>query len=268
MADKVTIPNISAPFLMPDGQISVVWFQYLIGLLRQTNDPVIPELDALILLVRSINGQSNATVDIPQSFSASSASLIDPGAYCAPAIKAPAQVFLGDVPAHGLQVDEALHALATTTLAGFMSAADKAKLNTIPGSISNFMVYQSVAQAVPGGAATPLTFTTKLFDDNTEYSIATSQFVPAISGTYVFTACVTGTQGAVTRRQLAVLVNGVQTLILQDSNGNTGACSIVGCTGPVKLVAGDIVQIAHLTNIADTTVATQSRTYFGGWRIK
>ena len=138
----------------------------------------------------------------------------------------------------------------------------------VPGSISNFMVYQSVAQAVTATTQTPITFTSEVFDDNSEYSVVTSTFSPIFAGTYVFSAGIFGSQAAATRRQLSLYVNGVVRAIMQDSTGNTGACCLAGCSAPVNLSAGDLVIISYYSGIAENTAASPTGTYFGGWRIK
>lgn len=138
----------------------------------------------------------------------------------------------------------------------------------VPGSISNFMVYQAVAQPITAATQTPVTFTSEVFDDNSEYSVASSAFVAGFAGTYVFSAGVIGSQGAATRRQISLYVNGIKRVVMQDSTGNTGLSCLAGCSGPVQLSAGDTVSISYYSGIAEDTFATQLGTYFGGWRIK
>lgn len=157
---------------------------------------------------------------------------------------------------------------ATTSAAGSMSAADKTKLDSIPGSITNFSAYQSTLQAITAATQTKLLFQTKVFDDNTEYATASSQFVPTVSGTYVFNAGVSGSQTAQARRQLNLYVNGVKNTIMQEFNTGIGDCVIAGSSGPVKLTAGDIVNAYYYSSIAENTAIGSNATYFRGWRIK
>ena len=159
-------------------------------------------------------------------------------------------------------------AAATSGAAGSMSAADKAKLDTIPGSISCFSAFQNAAQAIPANTQTIITSYTKLFDDLSELSTGTSVFTPAVSGTYIFTAGVTGGQVTATRRLISIFVNGAQKCTLSDNSATNGQAVAVGTSPPMRLVAGDAVTFVHFTGIADTTFPGQNTVFFGGHRIK
>ncbi len=133
---------------------------------------------------------------------------------------------------------------------------------------SNFSVYQTVAQPFAVGTLTNVTFEIELFDDLGEFSTATETFTAANAGIYIFNGGVYGSQLMPTRRLLLINVNAAQRIWLQDANGHTGNCMIAGSSGPVKLNAGDQVNLAYYTEIADTTTPGQVSTYFSGVRIK
>lgn len=147
--------------------------------------------------------------------------------------------------------------------------AEMRKVILLSSSVSNFMAYQSVAQAVGAAAFTTVSFQTEVFDDLNEFNAGTYTFVPAAAGTYAFVAGLRGTQGAATDRISVLFVNGSERVRLYQSNTAAGLNTIAaGCSGPVNLAAGDSVQIRYYTTIADTLVTGQANTYFGGWRIK
>jgi len=157
---------------------------------------------------------------------------------------------------------------ATTSTAGSMSAADKTKLDgLVIANMSNFMVHQTVSQSVVGGVPLKATFTTKDFDDLTEYDTATSRFICNNTGTYVFAAGVVGSQATLVRRQLAIYVNAVMYQIIQDA-WSTGPMCIAGSSAPIKLNAFDQVSVEYYSDQPETTTTGKQNTYFGGWRIK
>jgi len=263
---SATVPDIAAPFVMDNGNINPVWFQFFLKLFVRTSSGNNPEIENLKIIVNALYGQDSSQVEaIPDLRAMLSQAMSLQGVAPQQPVQQPD---MGLVPTHGLQTDEALHALATTTLAGFMSAADKVKLNGIAGAISCFSAYQSAAQAVALNTQTTITGYTKLFDDNTEFSTGTSAFVAAAAGTYVFAGAVTGTQAAATRRQLSLFVNGTQRTTLFDMSAATGTATITGSSMPIRLAANDSVTFRYLSGIADTTVVGQNLTFFGGWRIK
>lgn len=158
---------------------------------------------------------------------------------------------------------------ATPSVPGSMSAADKAKLDGIVGGATScFMVYQNSPQAISIGTQTAINYAAVVFDDTSEFSLGLSAFVAANTGTYVFNAGVAGSQTTATRRQVSIYVNGAQRIVIQDATGNGGNCSMSGTSGPMKLTAGDQVQVRYFTSIAENTSPGQIFTYFGGWRIK
>lgn len=167
---------------------------------------------------------------------------------------------------HGSRAGGALHAEATRTVAGFMSAADKTKLDYI--SSSNFYVYQlASAQSIAAATFTILNFDTVGFDDTGEFDMATDTFSPDIAGHYVFNGSVYGTQGATANRALDLYVNGTSVRRLAQRN-DVGTSALGGSSGPVALSAGDLVTLRYFTSIADITSNQANATFFSGWRIK
>lgn len=273
MADlRANIPEFRTPIIdVKTGMIDPVWWQFFIKLFERTGSEngsggssIIIDITILKKLVDQIYGLSIGQAIQPPFKQKDYPETLVPIFQRAAAPIA----FPFDVPTHGLQYDPALHAVATPTDNGFMSAADKTKLNSLTGGPTNFMVYQSAAQAIPASTQTLVTFTTKVFDDNSEYSIVTSQFIPALTGTYVFSVGIGGSQVAATSRQVSLFVNGVQRVVMQEDTGRQGNSVLAGCSGPVKLTAGDIVRISYFTGIAENLTVGQPFTYFGGWSIK
>jgi len=135
-------------------------------------------------------------------------------------------------------------------------------------AISNFKAYQSTGQSISASTATAIIFQTKVFDDLTEYDVATGKFTAKVTGTYVFNASIHGDQTAVTNRIVSFWVNGAISCRAQQDDGATGNCSMIGSSVPIKLIAGDYVQVYYYTGAAETLHTGATETYFGGYRIK
>lgn len=167
---------------------------------------------------------------------------------------------------HGNRGGGPLHAVATRTVPGFMSAADKTKLDYL--SSTNFYVSQNVTpQSIAASTFTALNFDTKNFDDNNEFDIAADTFVPLITGYYTFNGSVYGTQGATANRALDLFVNGVSVRRLAQRN-DVGANALGGSSGPVLINAGDVVTLRYFTSVADITSNQANATFLSGWRVK
>lgn len=159
MDTKAIIPIPDAPMVMGN-RVTEVWFRFFLQLFNRTGAD--PGVD-VTKLVRDINdlqailnGQTPTELagqDIPPADVVASAAIAlvmgrldelqaqiqqvvaancvpDPlpaeAMTCAPVDMLPAEVFT-----HGTHADETLHAVATPTSAGFMSAADKTKLDSL-----------------------------------------------------------------------------------------------------------------------------------------
>lgn len=147
------VPDITAPFIMSNGNINPVWFHFFLQLFTRSEPGNNPDIELVKLLVRALYAQTNSQVQTPVSLG----KLIDQTSISQSLYVPPrSQIMqLGDVPTHGAQTDEALHALVTTTLAGFMSAADKVKLNGIVAGAGVVSV-GGTAPIVSSGGSTPV----------------------------------------------------------------------------------------------------------------
>lgn len=151
MPDITTnLPDINCALILPNGQLHPVWFQFFLRLLTRTEAGNNPEINHLTILLNALYGQEASQVESGQLLSAMKA------------IQGVALAQAGQAPAHGVQYDEQLHALATTALAGFMSAADKLKLDGIGGgaavqSVTATYPIQSSGGAVPDISIQPAT---------------------------------------------------------------------------------------------------------------
>lgn len=272
MAIDLVIPNFSVSMVNPaTGGIDPIWYQFLLQMFNRTNQSggAVNSVLGTAPIVSSGGvapaiSITPATAGFPGSMSAADKSKLD-------AITTIVSSVLGSAPivsSGGINPTISI-TTATGSANGSMSAADKAKLDTIPGSISCFLAYKATTgQALSAGVQTVGVFDTKVFDDNVEYSVATSKFTAKVAGTYVFNAGYGGTQVVPTRRQLSLYVNGAVRAVMQDSTADSGVSVLAGSSGPVRLAAGDTVNAEFFSTLADTTAVGQAITYFSGWRIK
>ncbi len=140
----VTLPTVGTPIVEANGQINEVWFRFFLTLLQRTGGEAGSELPRLIKLIDLLlrrfvaaQGESGSVVAVPVRPLGlvpdavpvrrnSPADAPDVVSVRRPApTDSPDQVFR-----HGLQNDPDLHALVTTTAAGFMSASDKVKIDS------------------------------------------------------------------------------------------------------------------------------------------
>ena len=151
----------------------------------------------------------------------------------------------------------------------FSTLATKLGTAVLPtAAISNFRAYQSTGQSISASTGTAIIFQTKVFDDLVEYDAATGKFTAKVAGTYIFQASITGAQTAVTNRVVMFYVNGGENCRAQQDNGSTGNLAMIGSSVPIKLIAGDYIQVYYYTGAAETLATGATATYFGGYRIK
>jgi len=158
----------------------------------------------------------------------------------------------------------------------FSTLATKLGTAVLPtAAISNFRAYQSTGQSISANTNTAIIFQTKVFDDLVEYDVATGKFTAKVAGTYVFTCGIYGGQTSATTRLSIIYVNGVAKCRLQESAADNGNHTIAGTSIPLKLNAGDYVQVYYSTGTAETTgngitdlTLLEQIIYFGGYRIK
>lgn len=130
MVTKTPIPLAQIAFLTPNGRVSDPWRQYLLSLGDSNGNGGGNDIGDLLVALAELR-QQDASVAVPASQPSRSADEI-----AAEAIANAQRVMQFDdagtlVFTHGAQDDDSLHALATASAAGFMSATDKAKLDAI-----------------------------------------------------------------------------------------------------------------------------------------
>lgn len=135
-------------------------------------------------------------------------------------------------------------------------------------AISCFAAYQSSAQAFVANTYTRVLFQSAQFDDLGEFDATASAFTAAATGTYLFHAGVSGTQGVACNRAIGLFVNGSERIRLQQNSTIQGNNAMSAGSVPVRLTKGDVVALHYFTELADTTNTTAIYTYFGGARIK
>jgi len=261
---KTDLPIYNTPIIDSRGNINEVWWRFFAVLLTRTGGASGTDSGSNQRLINSAWSLINSKVDpVYKDPTSQIIALMQEPQASTRKSEAPQ-----DVQSHGLQVDDALHAVASSASSGFMSSADKAKLDTIPGSISCFSAYQTSNQTITAATQKVITGYTKLFDDNSELSTTTSAFVPALAGTYVFSGGVCGSQAVVTARLVSIFVNGFQRCTLSNNSATSGQAVALGTSPPIRLAAGDSVTLVYFSSLADVTTAGQNTTFFGGWRIK
>ncbi|MNZ46201.1 hypothetical protein D3C78_638770 [compost metagenome] len=155
---RSNIPDFATPVLGADGRVNPIWWQFFLKLFARTGfEPgtsatdMSDEIAALTGQVASLQTDVTALNDEIDGVAAdlddeaaTAQSLVPNDAVAQLGLMflqavAEAQVQVvrlrGEVPVevsiHGIHADPELHALATPTTAGFMSAADKAKLDSL-----------------------------------------------------------------------------------------------------------------------------------------
>jgi hypothetical protein len=137
MSTPTNFPDVGVPLVDPKtGRLSMVWFQLLIALFNRTG---------------GTSGDSGSTQELSE-VAQQIASLVpvDYGAALRIAdVEATLSVLAGAVtqsepdsfvPTHGIQDAPDLHAVATQTANGFMSGADKAKLDAMTATVEDRFV--------------------------------------------------------------------------------------------------------------------------------
>lgn len=155
MADlKARIPDYAIPIINPKtGQIDPVWFQFFLKLFDRTGGDNGGDSSKDHLLILATVGLVNSVVSQPGSMRSKVADLMALTQESAIQVMPKLQE-LGQVPAHGVQYDEMMHALVTTSTHGFMSAADKVKLNGVIAGAGVVSV-SGVAPIASSGGSTP-----------------------------------------------------------------------------------------------------------------
>jgi hypothetical protein len=148
-------------------------------------------------------------------------------------------------------------------------AAQMAYSLAAKATMSNFYLYQNASQSFAATTAAALNCQAALFDDLGECTLGTAaKFTAQQAGTYVFFGGVHGTTTSGPAKILYLFVNGVERVRMQETGSTAGGATFAGSSGPVKLNAGDYVQLYYFSGIADTSTAGSTITYFSGQRTK
>lgn len=135
------VPDAGTPIFDDRGYINPVWHEFFFNLLRRTGGTV--GVDAGTQEGR-IDTLERRTVEI-EAYEYSNV----------PNFKSVSQIDLGFAPSHGVQYDPLHHAIASATDNGFMSSADKAKLDGVtPGA--TVASVGGTAPIVSSGGASPV----------------------------------------------------------------------------------------------------------------
>jgi hypothetical protein len=149
MSSQANFPDVGVPMTDPKtGRVSMVWFQLLLALFNRTGGVPGTSTADFKSLISQLAQQAESAVapsyapelsrriaDVEAALSALAVALREPEPD-------------SFVPTHGLQDAPDLHALASSTAAGFMSSADKAKLDGIAATVED--VFASGSGFTPG----------------------------------------------------------------------------------------------------------------------
>lgn len=151
-----------------------------------------------------------------------------------------------------LQPDETIH------FSGFLLPTGGGGSSTGPA----FRAYQSVGQAVPGGAATVVNFQTIVFDTDGAYNTANSRFTPHVEGYYQFTAGAAVSSQYTANTVIGIYKNGVVEIDGVQTDSSTYRVTV---TGLVYMNGStDYVEAQAFITPARTLVTGQHQTYFMG----
>lgn len=137
-----------------------------------------------------------------------------------------------------------------------------------PQLVSAFTAYQSTLQSLLAATSTRALFQTEEFDNLSEYDNTTSRFTAKQAGIYIFCANVTFAAGTDGELHIIDLYKNGAHIRRGDANPIGAAASVsIGAGFPVKLAAGDIIDIFIYSSNARDTVIGSIQTYFSGVRL-
>lgn len=170
---RTTAPMYNTPIIDARGNINEVWWRFFTTLLARTGGLEGFDIDVLVSRVKAVDALQASSVGVERAFPddwPADVGVVRPNIQEAPG-PVPVQrqpldlMALLTAPNHGQQQDPGLHALATTTTDGFMSAGDKVKLNnlSVPAVVPATLIADAVVTnttadgvilsiAVPAGA--------------------------------------------------------------------------------------------------------------------
>lgn len=146
------------------------------------------------------------------------------------------------------QHHDAIHAYTNTHDAATDPHGDRAYADGLVAALGDAArVYASANQSIPTGTHTALVFDFEVFDDAGYHDTATNntRLTVAEAGTYVITGQVEFTGNSTGARMVSVPINGSGSRLAQVLVSSAGAVPtrIQATTGPVKLAAGDYVEL-------------------------
>lgn len=146
---KTPFPPPNVPPIGPDGQFSRVWLDFLLALFRRTGGSDGADVAALKTLIDQLTvEQKEQAVEIDE-INAQAAALVAVPLIVNLSRRLDSMEERQLAPTHGIQDQPDLHALATATTAGFMSASDKTRVNALPTPAS----LNSIADAIASNTA-------------------------------------------------------------------------------------------------------------------
>jgi hypothetical protein len=118
MSTPANFPDVGVPFADSNGRISMVWFQFLLQIFNRTGGA--SGSDDTAALEALIGALSDQFAGAPAPVAV--LPVVEPDSF---------------VPTHGIQDAPDLHATATQTANGFMSSADKVKLDAVSATVED-----------------------------------------------------------------------------------------------------------------------------------
>ena len=130
-----------------------------------------------------------------------------------------------------------------------------------------FIAIKSANQAIANGTPTKVLFQTENVDTMNAYNPSNSTFTVPVTGIYEFVGSIHLLGSASTNSYLDLYIDGSFASRLQEQGapGN----SILGCTGPMQLTAGQVIELyAGVTGTSATISSFFATTFFKGRRLK
>lgn len=256
--------------LQRDGRLAPTWREFFLTLFQRTGGEQGGDLGSLTAMVAELSLQLQAQVSPPVIPRQPQSDLIVPVI-----VRRQVDELTQLVPTHNLQDDPSLHAVATQSSAGFLSAADKAKLD---GLAANALSPQSLTSDVTASNTTAdVTVLTETLAANTArkgmlrrftmYALVsngtnagTLQLWVKIGSTKVFTHAFTTPTTAATNKGLYVAFEWCFRAIGSGGQAQVSGTLFTNDTPAVTLTPDSLVTPAAI----DTTV-TQTFTFGFNW---
>jgi hypothetical protein len=276
MSNANNLPPPQVPFVDTSGRVSTVWWQFMLTLFNRTGGTQGSDASDLEALIAELTGDLHSVaVPVVQQERSTPPDVVTATITQGTPPESVTVLFpVGDTPddslGHGAQPGGEFHDVATQSVAGFMSAADKQKLDNgafgaLSASGNDALRYINTAgQSVPSSTTTVLNGWTKAYDRlGANFNAATGTFTAPVAGYYVVNAQIlygAATISAGSQYNAFLLVNGA----LYAGRIATGQGAVSGFMqaevhDTVYLTAGQTIQLAAFQNTsASMSVATLS----------